>query len=77
MCQKPMYQGYFDESRDISENFGESHHCENLKFKNFGESRTQLGELQGSLMYSLFRASGYFGQRIIYLVIEAVKHSPF
>jgi hypothetical protein len=26
---------------------------------------------------SLFRASGYFGQRIISLVIEAVKHSPF
>ena len=27
--------------------------------------------------YSLFRASRYFGQRIISLVIEAVKHSPF
>ena len=27
--------------------------------------------------YSLFRASGYFGQPIISLVIEAVKHSPF
>ena len=26
---------------------------------------------------SLFRASGYFGQPIISLVIEAVKHSPF
>ena len=26
---------------------------------------------------SLFRASGYFGQRIISHVIEAVKHSPF
>jgi hypothetical protein len=29
------------------------------------------------LAYSLFRASGYFGQRIISLVIEAVKHLPF
>ena len=26
---------------------------------------------------SLFRASRYFGQRIISLVIEAVKHWPF
>ena len=26
---------------------------------------------------SLFQASGYFSQRIISLVIEAVKHSPF
>jgi len=29
------------------------------------------------IINSLFRASGYFGQRIIFLVIEAVKHSPF
>ena len=29
------------------------------------------------IRYSFFRASGYFGQRIISLVIEAVKHSPF
>jgi hypothetical protein len=35
-----------------------------------------LNAIMGDL-YSLFRASGYFGQRIISLVIEAVKHSPF
>jgi hypothetical protein len=30
---------YFDESRrQISENFGESHHCKNVNFENFGES---------------------------------------
>ena len=30
---------YFDESRrQISENFGESHHCKDLKLENFGES---------------------------------------
>jgi hypothetical protein len=34
-----------------------------------------LARSQGE--YSLFQASGYFGQRIISLVIEAVKHSPF
>ena len=42
---------------DISKNFGESHHCKNLKLENLGkchqasetgESRTQLDELQGS-----------------------------
>jgi hypothetical protein len=33
--------------------------------------------LNNKVWYSLFRASGYFGQRIISLVIEAVKHSPF
>lgn len=41
---------------DISEIFGESHHCENLKFENFNESQlkmvsiwTHLVELQVSL----------------------------
>ena len=30
---------YVDKSRrQISENFGESHHCKNVKFENFGES---------------------------------------
>ena len=33
--------------------------------------------LEKMLYYSLFRASGYFGQRIISFVIEAMKHSPF
>ena len=42
---------------DISENFGVSHHWKNIKFENLGESqlkngesRTHLGELQGSLI---------------------------
>jgi hypothetical protein len=34
---------------DISEHFGESPHCKNLKFENSDESRTHLGELKGSL----------------------------
>jgi len=36
----------------ISENFGESYHCKNIKFENFDESQQKtvhLGELQGSL----------------------------
>jgi hypothetical protein len=37
---------------DISENYSESHHCKNLKFVKFGESRTRLGELQG-FVYAL------------------------
>ena len=47
---------------DISENFGEFHHCSNLKFENFGKSqlkivspRLNLGKLQGSLyVYAKF-----------------------
>jgi len=31
--------------QDISENFGESHHCKDLKFVNFGESGTLLGRV--------------------------------
>ena len=27
---------------DISENFGESHQCKNLKFENFGESQLKM-----------------------------------
>jgi len=27
---------------DISEYFGESHHCKNLKFDNFGESQLKM-----------------------------------
>jgi hypothetical protein len=27
---------------DISENFGESHHCKNLKFENFDESQPKM-----------------------------------
>jgi len=27
---------------DISENFGESHHCKNLKFENFGDSHLKM-----------------------------------
>ena len=35
---------------DISENFGESHHCKNWKFETEnGESRTQQDELQWPL----------------------------
>jgi len=40
---------------DISENLGESHHCINLKFENFGESQLKMvspgliDELQRSL----------------------------
>ena len=26
----------------ISENFGESHHCKNLKFENFGEFQQKM-----------------------------------
>ena len=34
---------YFDESRrQISENFGESHHCKNKKFENFGEFQLKM-----------------------------------
>jgi hypothetical protein len=29
-------------SEDFPENVGESHHCKNLKFKNFGESQLKL-----------------------------------
>ena len=38
---------------DISENFDESRHCKNLKFENFGESRTHLSKLQRSLIVLL------------------------
>ena len=42
---------------NISANFGESHHCKNLKFKNVGESQrktvTQLVEMQVSLQSEL------------------------
>jgi len=27
---------------DISENFGESHHCKNQKFENIGESKLKI-----------------------------------
>jgi len=27
---------------DISEHFGESHHCQNLKFENFGKSQQKM-----------------------------------
>ena len=37
----------------------------------------QCGIVIQFIINSLFRASGYCGQRIISLVIEAVKHSPF
>jgi hypothetical protein len=33
----------------VQKTFPKSHHCKNLKFENFGESRTHLGELQGFL----------------------------
>jgi len=40
---------YLISPEDISEHFCRSHHCKNLKFEDFGESSTSLGELQGSL----------------------------
>jgi hypothetical protein len=40
-------------TEDISENLGEFHHCKK-KIDKFGESRTHLGELQGSLYKVLF-----------------------
>jgi hypothetical protein len=27
---------------NISENFGDSHHCKNLKYENFGESQLKM-----------------------------------
>ena len=38
---------------------GESHLCKNLILENFGESRTHLGEMQGSL--NLYVLTGYIG----------------
>ena len=42
---------------NVSEKFSESHHCNNLKFANCGNSRTHLGKLQGSLDMFQFSCS--------------------